>query len=315
MRRLGYSAALLCLAVAALVTGSGPGRVAVAAAPAVSTCPATAPSGVAEVTIHSGQLTRSARVYAPSSRPAGVPVPLLLDLHGTGSSAAGQQKLTGMDATAQAHGFVVAYPQGYRRSGSGYAWNVPGTPGVLPHLDDLRYLRDLVDQLVERYCLDATRVYATGFSGGARMSSALACAPGTPLAALGAVGGLRAPIPCRPGHAVRVIAFHGLVDPQNPFAGHGAAYWTYGVPEAARRWAASNLCLRPPRTSEPVRGVTLTTYTGCAGAAEVRLYALAGVGHHWPRPPAGRGAAPPTPATLDVNELIWSFFTGVAAAH
>jgi polyhydroxybutyrate depolymerase len=313
MRRLGCCAALLVLVVATLVTASGPARVAAAAAPTVPSCEPAAPPGVVDLTFHSGGLTRSARVYLPPGRAVGTPAPLLLALHGSGSTAAGHEKLTGLDSTAVAHGFVVAYPQGYRRNGTGYAWNVPGTPGASPHVEDLNYLRELVDLLVSRYCLDPTRVYATGFSGGARMSSALACAPGTPLAALGVVGGLRAPGSCQPGHPVGVIAFHGVSDPQNPFGGHGAAYWTYSVPEAARRWAASNACLGPARSSEPVRGVTLTEYTGCTGLAEVRLYALGGVGHSWPRRPAGRGATLPlTPATLDVDELIWSFFSGIA---
>jgi polyhydroxybutyrate depolymerase len=312
MRRLGYCAALLILAVTSLVTASGPARLAVAAAPAGPACASDAPPGVSDLTLRSGQLTRSARVYLPPARAARVPAPLLLSLHGTGSSAAAQQRASGLDGTAQAHGFVVAYPQGYRRSGAGYAWNVPGTPGMSHRVDDLSYLRDLVTLLIGRYCLDPARIYATGFSGGARMSSALACAPGTPLAGLGVVGGLRAPGPCRPGHPVGVVAFHGLADAQNPFAGHGAAYWTYSVPEAARRWAAGQACALPADTSEPVRGVTLTRYTGCPGAAEVRLYALTGVGHKWPRPPAARAPVTAlTPATLDVNELIWGFFASL----
>lgn len=316
MRRLKFGAALLCLLVAVLVTGSGPGRVSVAAEPVSTGCPSAAPPGVSDLTFRSGQLIRAARVYAPATRRDTTRAPLLLDLHGTGSSAAGQQKLSAMDATARAHGFVVAYPQGYLRSGGGYAWSVPGTPDVSPRVNDVLYLRDLVRRLVERYCLDPRRVYAVGFSGGARMSSALACAPDTPLAALGAVSGLRAPIPCRPGHPVAVIAFHGLADPLNPYAGPGAAYWTYGVAEAARRWATTNTCLRPARTSQPARGVTLTTYSGCTGSTEVRLYALAGVGHRWPHPLPGRGsAAPPTAATLDVDELLWSFFAGVPASR
>ncbi len=107
-----------------------------------------------------------------------------------------------------------------------------------------------------------------------------------------------------------MIAFHGTSDPQNPFNGHGAAYWTYSVPEAARRWAVGNACVRPAQSSELIRGVTVTSYPGCAGAAQVRLYALTGVGHRWPRPPAGH--TPVTAATLDVNELLWSFFTELA---
>ena len=41
--------------------------------------------------------------------------------------------------------------------------------------EERTFLRKVVADLVSRGCLDARRVYSTGFSGGARMSSALAC--------------------------------------------------------------------------------------------------------------------------------------------
>jgi polyhydroxybutyrate depolymerase len=315
MRRLWQCVALLIAALAALATARAPVRAAAASAPRTSVCARPADPGSVEVPLRSGGLDRIVRVYLPPGLDDGVPAPLVLNLHGSGSDAAEQELRTGMNVTARAHGFVVAYPQGHRRAGTGYAWNVPGTP--LPsepasHVDDLRYLRDVVTALVDAYCLDPARVFATGFSGGARMSSSLACAAGTPLAAVAPVAGLRAPSPCRPGHPVGVVAFHGLADPVNLFAGHGQAYWTYSVPEALTRWSATNRCTHEEHFGYPVPGVTLTSHSGCAGGSRVLLYSLAGVGHRWPRRetvdrPVGVASA----VTLDVDEIMWSFFATV----
>jgi polyhydroxybutyrate depolymerase len=314
MRRLWQCAALILPAVALLATASRPAPVAAATAGPTPSCQRPAVAGTVTEALRSGRVSRHLRLYVPPGLPVQGRLPVVLDLHGSGSTAAAQQAAGGMDATARAHGFLVAYPQGSRRSGTGYAWNVPGTAlpaGPASHVDDLRYLRDVVAQLVDRYCADPDRVFATGFSGGGRMSSALACSPDTPLAAVAPVGGLRAPQPCHPGHPVAVVAFHGVADPVNLYAGHGPAYWTYSVPEAAQRWAGTNHCAGPAVTTHPLHGVTVTTYTGCPTAAAVLLYALAGVGHRWPRPVAG--AAPPTPATLNVDEIMWSLFAAVSA--
>jgi polyhydroxybutyrate depolymerase len=312
MRRLWQCAALLIAVLAALATAHGPVRAAAASAPGTSVCDRAAVPGSREIPVRSGGLDRMVRVYLPPGLPDGVLAPLVLNLHGSGSDAAEQELRTGMNSTARAHRFVVAYPQAHRRSGTGYAWNVPGTP--LPaepasHVDDLRYLRDVVSALVDAYCLDPQRVFATGFSGGARMSSSLACAAGTPLAAVAPVGGVRAPTPCRPGHPVGVVAFHGVADAVNLYAGHGQSYWTYSVPEAVERWGRADKCGHVEHSGYPVAGVTLTSYSGCAGGVRVLLYALAGVGHRWPRPvTSDRPVSVATAGALDVDELIWSFF-------
>ena len=57
-------------------------------------------------------------------------VPLVLNMHGSGSTAAAQEVFTGMDATSDADGFIVAYPQALIPDGSGFDWNVPGQPLV-----------------------------------------------------------------------------------------------------------------------------------------------------------------------------------------
>ena len=47
----------------------------------------------------------------------------MLNLHGSGSTAAQQEVFSGMDRVADAGGFIVAYPQGAIASGSGFDWS------------------------------------------------------------------------------------------------------------------------------------------------------------------------------------------------
>jgi polyhydroxybutyrate depolymerase len=287
------------LAATACGRPARPAAVPTPAAFASPGCPAT--PGTYELSPFVGGRQRHARVHVPAHYAGRRAVPLVLNLHGTGSSAARQEAITGMDATADKYSFIVVYPQGVRRSGNGYAWNLPGTTGA----DDIAFLTDLIGLVRERYCVDATRVYAAGFSGGARLASSLACHRAAGIAALAAVAGLRAPAPCTPGHPVSVVALHGTADTQNPYAGKGAAYWTYSVPVAARRWAGYQGCAALPRTERPYPGVVRGTYQGCLGGAVVELYTLTGKGHIWPR--AGTGG-------LDADEVIWHFFAALPRA-
>ena len=246
---------------------------------------------------------RIARVYTPRGYPAEHAFPLVVNLHGSGATAAVQEEQASrMDATADVEGFLVAYPQAQRRAGNGFAWNIPGTPAwIASGPDDVAFIRQLIATVSASHCVAPGKVYGTGFSGGARMVSQLACQAEPLFAAVAAVGGLRAPSPC-PAGPVPVLAIHGSADLQNPYDGRGQAYWTYGVPEAARRWAAHNGCPGGPAVGTEAPGVTVTSYRGCPGSADVELFTVLGKGHQWPQSRPG-GFAP--------NEVIWRFF----AAH
>jgi len=269
-----------------------------------------------------GTLTIGGRpviVHVPAGAGA-KPLPLVLNLHGSGSDGSQQELFTGMDATADADGFVVAYPQGAIAVDGGYAWNVPNEPLVTGAAvpkgtpSDVAYLASVVTQLESRYCIDRTRVYATGFSGGARMASQAACDLSATFAAVAPVSGLRFPSPCPARRDVPVLAFHGTADAVDPFAGHGLPYWTYSVPTAAARWAAHDGCAaRAVPMTNP--GYAVTTYTGCRQGSAVELYAISGEGHEWPGGPALPKRITkllgPQSQAVSADTLIWRFF----AAH
>lgn len=254
-------------------------------------------------------------VYAPKDA-GNKALPLVLNLHGSGSTAAGQEVFSGMDDTAQANGFIVAYPQGLITSGSGYDWDIPGAalfggaklPKNAPN--DVQFLTNLPATLSKSYCVDSHRVYVTGMSGGGRMASQLGCDASQVFAAVAPVAGLRYPNPCPTTRSVPVVAFHGTADPVDPYNGHGQAYWTYSVPEAASLWAAHDSCKTSVRTVK--KGFVLRTYSSCAGRAEVELYSVSGEGHEWPGGPhmpvritfvLGRQSN-----AVNADDVMWDFF-------
>jgi polyhydroxybutyrate depolymerase len=131
-------------------------------------------------------------------------------------------------------------------------------------------------------------------------------------AAVAAVSGLRRPTPCPSSRPVAILAFHGTADPVDPYDGHGQAYWSYSVPQAAADWAAQDGCSKTAATSKPDRTVRLTDYAHCRSGVAVELYTIAGEGHEWPGgPPAtelvDQPSRPQTTA-INANTVMWAFF-------
>ena len=276
------------------------------------------PGASTSITLRQGTVTRTALLHVPSTYTGKTPTPLVLNLHGSGSTADQQRLFTAMNKTANADGFVVVYPQGAIPEGSGFDWNVPGVPLVggrkapAGSPSDVAFIGRLLTGIESTYCIDAHRVYATGFSGGSRMTSELACSLSARIAAVAPVSGLRFPSDCHATRAVPVLSFHGTADPVDPYTGHGQPYWTYGVPQAAKLWAAHDGCSAKPATSRPAGSVTLTTYTRCRSGSTVELYTIAGEGHEWPGGPTLPSTLTrllgPQSTAVDANAVMWRFF-------
>jgi len=274
-------------------------------------------SGSLQYTLTTGGHRRTVIVHVPAGHAGDRKLALVLNLHGSGSTASAEEQFSGMDATADADHFIVAYPQALIPDGTGYDWNIPGVPlysGKLPPAgspSDVAFLTTLVRDLAGRYCIALSRVYATGVSGGGRMASQLGCDASGVFAAVAPVAGLRYPSPCPASRPVPVIAFHGTADTIDPFDGFGFGSWTYSVPAAAQMWAGHDHCAASPQTTAG-RGYRLARYTGCLGDTQVELYALTGEGHEWPGGPAMpkviTSVRGPQSDAVGANALMWAFF-------
>jgi len=242
-------------------------------------------------TIVSGGVERSYLLYVPEGY-AGRAIPLVLNFHGSGGVPENQIATSGFDELADREGFAVAFPAGlFANTVSERSWNANVDPGV----DDVRFARDVIDDVSAKLAIDASRVYATGFSGGARMTSRLACELADRLAAAAPVAGLQYPDGCTPVRAVSILAFHGKADRVNQYelTGSSRPYWHMGVETALARWREANGCASDAQVSEVTTGLELRVWPSCSNGAEIRIYVDADDDHVWPQ-----GA----------SERIWSFF-------
>jgi polyhydroxybutyrate depolymerase len=249
-------------------------------------------SGVQQRQIKSGGRDRTYRLFVPATYDGRTRLPLVLDLHGSGGTSAGQARTSGFEDVAAREGFAVASPQA-----DGGKWNVPVHDD---RPDDVAYIGAVIDDIAANLCTDTTRVYATGMSGGARMSSLLGCQLNTRIAAIAPVSGLRWPAPCK-GRAIPVLTFHGLADPQNPYDGKAEGRgdeWVESVPDALAGWAAHNGC-NPKVIFEDPDGpgpLSIMRYASCRDGVEVRMIRIDGLGHTWTR------------KEIDTTEVMWQFF-------
>lgn len=266
----------------------------------------TSPPGLARYVIEHNGRARSYSVYRPRPENPHRPQPVVIDLHGSGSNPSQELSISGMATVADERGMLVVLPSAIRPfPAGGHTWNIP-RDDRFP--DDIVFVRDILAEVVRSNCVDASRVYVAGFSGGGRLASAIACRLADRVAALGVVGGLRAPTGC--SRPVPVIAVHGTGDPINPYDGAGPAYWRYGIDQAFTAWLRQNRCDRTPRTTRLATDVERISATGCQANAEVRLLRVEGAGHVWPGssfafPPERFG---PSSRSLDATRRMVEFF-------
>lgn len=307
-------------------TAAGPDEVATAAAIPSSGCGTSTARAVEE---ERRTLPGSDRWYlltVPPAHDGRTPLPLVLDIHGLSEGADIHARVSGMGAYATQHGFIAVLPSG---TGTPVRWDVG--------LDragnaDLVFLDHLLDELEADLCVDTSRVYATGLSNGALLSSTIACTMADRFAAVAPVAGVAHPVRCDAARPVPVLAFHGTADPILLFNGgvgtrlgrvlgregtpaeeepipeadlDGAGY-----PAAAADWAAANGCDDEPVESTPTPSVIVRTWD-CPTGAEVELVILVGGGHSWPGSALLQGVEQvvgPTDMSIDATDMIWRFF-------
>jgi polyhydroxybutyrate depolymerase len=260
------------------------------AATGAPSCDLPRGSGVSSQQLVSGQRPRAYRLFVPPGYDGHLRLPLVLDLHGSGGTSAGEARNSGFETLSASERFIVA-----TLDAEGGRWNVPVQEG---RADDVAYVGDVITHVAARVCTDETRIYVTGFSGGGRMTSLLGCQLGSRIAAIAPVSALRFPSPCN-GRPVPVLTFHGLADPQNPYDGHAegrGAEWLESVPEALAGWARHDSCKGEAVLDDPPGPLSTMRYNGCADGTEVRMIRIDGLGHTW------------TKKEVDTTGVMWQFF-------
>lgn len=248
---------------------------------------------------HAGRV-RSYIVHVPRDTVAN-PWPVMLNFHGGGSSAAGQQAYTRMDAVADHEGFLVVYPNGSGVLGKRVlTWNAGTCCGyaMSNKVDDVAFVRALLDDLSRHAEIDRTRVYATGLSNGAMMAYWLAQQAPELVAAIAPVAGARLSLPFAPTAPVPILHIHSVDDTRALYSGGIGPPFPFTkarvehppVEDVVKRWAEFDGCPQQPQVDPPLQGegrsarhtATRLTWGPCTRGMEVVLWKLTGAGHVWP---------------------------------
>ena len=151
---------------------------------------------------------RSYDLVIPKAHDGKTPLPVVVDFHGLAEGAVVHAEMTQMGPLGEQEGFVAVFPQGL---GSPVKWSL----GDAEDPDsDVPYVDAMLDDIEKALCVDTSRVYSTGLSFGAIMSSFIACgALGERFAAVAPVAGITHSDSCDPRHPMPVLTFHGTADP------------------------------------------------------------------------------------------------------
>ncbi len=272
--------------------------------------PAFPPGDSEHSLIHKG-LQRSYVIHIPPGYTPSQPVALVLAFHGITLDAYEMIRISGFNAQADASGFIVVYPNA---AGEQRSWNGGHCCGeaARQNIDDLGFVRALLQELSTQVNIDPRRIYATGFSNGAIFVYRLACEMADQIAAIAPVSATQAledMQACQPARAVPLIHFHGTDDEPNPYNGGttpGGVRFV-SVADAIRFWVDFNGC--PTQAQRQTSGnIHHDVYTPCLGGSSIELYTIVGGKHAWPGGEAVNLRMGEPTMEISATALIWEFF-------
>lgn len=271
--------------------------------------------------IDHGGIQREYLVHVPATYDSAKPTPLLVSMHGGGGNMTYQASddRYGQVSKSEREGFIVVFPNGYSRTPGGKTatWNAGNCCGPARdrNVDDVGFIRRMLEDLSHQLNIDRRRIFATGMSNGGMMAHRLACEMSDTFRAIAAVAGTDNTKSCNPANPVSVLQIHARNDDHVLFDGgmgqksKGTAATDFtSVPESVSRWVARNACDPKPRRVLDRPGAYCDRYAPCKGGAEVELCVTEAGGHSWPGGTKRRASEPPSSA-IDANDVMWDFFT------
>lgn len=281
------------------------------------------PAPSIEKTIKVDGLERRYLVFIPTR--VKVAMPVVLAFHGGGGSPRQMEQYTAFDEVAEQEGVLLAYPESV-----GSNWN-DGRGGSFilaqrENIDDVEFVRRLLDVLAEEHKIDRGRVFATGISNGAAMSHRIAAEASDVITGIAPVAGGMAPAIVKnfkPEFPVSILIIQGDSDPFVPIEG--------GTVVAGRGRARGEVppmkdvlelyALRNGNTGDPVvttidaqlgdgTSVQVTKYPDGPGGVKSWSYVVKNGGHAWPGRPAlaSEAVIGRVSQQFSATETIWEFF-------
>lgn len=229
-------------------------------------------------------------------------------------------KQTKLDLLADAKGFIVVFPDGYKRS---WADGRGNTPADESQINDIVFIESMVKRLIAEGSVNPKQVFLVGHSNGGFMAQRLAAEKPdlwkgvVSVAAQISVFTLKRKLALK-SNPVSVGIIAGTDDPLVPYSG---GYVRDGgeilsVEDSIQRWKEWNVCSTSVEKKTQIFKEDLTDihidfyrYESCAENTKVGLIQLNGLGHSWP------GETPMIPfidqgkttKVLDGSKLVWDF--------
>lgn len=253
-----------------------------------------------------GGIVRNYRIYVPAIYNSSNQTPLLIGLHGLGDNMTNFSGI-GMNLVADTANFICVFPEAVNDANFGTAWNSgAGAFGIYPNstVNDLDFIRCLMDTISSYYNINQNRIYAFGFSMGAFMANRIVCQMPNKVAAIASVAGtIGSGYTCAPSKVVPVCHFHGTADATISYTNN-----TFGMnPEPmVNYWVNNNSCATTP-TMTTLPDVVADGYNiehfkykdGNNAASEVEFYKVYNAPHTWLFEPNN---------DISYTKEIWKFF-------
>lgn len=225
--------------------------------------------------------------YLPTGFDAGTEsLPVVFCLHGIGDVATNMANI-GFNQMADTARFIAIYPQGLPNAFSQNSWN-NGTL-LASTADDLTFLNALINDMLNTYNANASRIYMCGFSMGGIMTYHMACELNDRIAAIGSMSGAMPSsdlTACAPTYKTPLIHFHGDADATIPYDASPLPSLALAT-ESIEFWRNEHTCAT---TSDSTRladtgsdGYTVDqlVYQSCTPASSVEHFRINGADHQY----------------------------------
>jgi polyhydroxybutyrate depolymerase len=194
---------------------------------------------------------RSYLLHVPPKYDAGTQVPLVFDFHGYSSSPQGQMGASSFRELGDEENFIVLHP-----AGVGASWHVNGGCGQAGglKLDEIAFVRAVMEDMGKQACIDLGRVYATGISQGGGMAHHVACLAADIFSGTAPVSSDLRTDPCKPARPITEISFRGMADSLDAYEGGHvgppgmAGYTALGAKPTLEKWKTIDQCTGSPET-------------------------------------------------------------------
>jgi len=224
------------------------------------------------MTINISGSNRTMVVHVPAN--IEVNSPLMISLHGRWGNGVGQQQSAIFEAIADTARFIVVYPDGLPQAilggGGNTGWDVSGATD-----DDITFFKAIINTMYDKYKINKSRVYLSGFSIGGMESYHVANVAANTFAAFGSVSGY----PLNEYHRyytgsrpVPFIHIHGKFDTFVPVD---------TVPIIVDNWVMRNGCNPVPVVTNLAGVYTKSVYSAANNGFQYIYYALDGRGHEY----------------------------------